>query len=217
MKFIMNRASIKCCITRHIVRSQLKCLQELGNGNIFKAYREMEMLIQRSLLRMELIGMAVDGNCLDTLSEQISDHIGRLEKEIFRLNGKRFAVNSSKTVAQVLRICKKNGTQAKRCTRADLEKCGNPIAKLILEHRSLIAILSNSIQPLIKKVENNRYGMIILTFFCDYFNKFVDILEFTVTVSVLQPPGESQCMNRIYKMSLKIFMRISKVRTHLIG
>lgn len=116
----------------------------------------MEMQIQKSLLHMEIVGIGVDSNRLDTLSLEISDHIGRLETEIFRLNGKRFPVNSSKTVAQVLKLCKKNGTQAKRCTRADLEKCSNPMAKLILEHRSLNAILSKTIQPLTHKVNDNR-------------------------------------------------------------
>lgn len=117
----------------------------------------MEMPIQRSLLHMERNGMGVDVKRLKTLGEQISDHIGRIESEIFRLNGKRFPVNSSKDVAQILKICKKDGTQAKKCTRANLMKCPNPMAKLILEHRSLNAILSKSIQPLAKKVINNRY------------------------------------------------------------
>lgn len=159
MLFIYFRASIKCCVTRHIIKSQMKILQEFGNGSIYKAFKEMDMPIQKVLLHMELNGMAVNLNCLETLTEQISDHIGRIETEIYRLNGKRFAVYSSKTVAQVLKICKKNGTQAKRCTRADLEKCSNPIAKLILEHRSLNAILSKSIQPLSTKVINNRLKM----------------------------------------------------------
>lgn len=117
----------------------------------------MDMPIQRSLLHMERNGMGVDANRLKTLGEQISDHIGRIESEIFRLNGKRFPVNSSKEVAQALKMHKKDGAQAKRCTRADLMKCSNPMAKLILEHRSLNAILSKSIQPLDKKVINNRY------------------------------------------------------------
>lgn len=117
----------------------------------------MEMKVQKSLLHMEQTGMALDRNALELLSEQISDYIGDLETEIFRMNGKRFAVNSSRSVAQALKIRKKNGTMAAKCTRAQLLQCTNPMAKLILEHRSLHAILTKSIQPLIRKTsENNR-------------------------------------------------------------
>lgn len=119
---------------------------------------EMEIPVQMSLLHMEQTGMALDRNQLEELSEEISSHIGELETEIFRLNGyRRFAVSSSREVAQALRIRTKNGSIAAKCTRSQLLKCEHPMAKLILEHRSLHAILSKSIQPLVKKTrENNR-------------------------------------------------------------
>lgn len=116
----------------------------------------MEMPIQKSLLHMEQTGMALDRDRLKALNEQISDHIGELEKEIYRLNGQRFAVNSSREVARVLRIRKKNGDIARKCARAQLLQSKNPIAKLILEHRSLHAILVKSVQPLIQKTRSNN-------------------------------------------------------------
>lgn len=117
----------------------------------------MEMPIQTSLLHMEQVGMALNRSSLDILNEQISEYLGDLEKEIYRLNGKRFAINSSKQVAQTLRIRKKNGSISAKCNRTQLMQCNHPIAKHILEHRSLNAILSKSIQPLIKKTnEDNR-------------------------------------------------------------
>lgn len=116
----------------------------------------MEMPIQKSLLHMEQIGMALDRRRLEELGLQISDYIGDLEAEIFRLNGKRFAVSSSRAVAQALQIRKKNGSMAAKCTRAQLLQSKKPIAKLILEHRSLHAILLKSIQPLIKKTHDNN-------------------------------------------------------------
>lgn len=116
----------------------------------------MEMPIQKSLLHMEQTGMALDRRKLEALGEQISDYIGELETEIYRLNGKRFAVSSSREVAKALHIRKRDGTATKKCTRAQLLQCKNPIAKLILEHRSLHAILQKSIQPLIRKTHNNN-------------------------------------------------------------
>lgn len=106
---------------------------------------------------MEKTGMAVRLSALENLNDQISDYVAELEAEIFRLHGKRFAVNSTRAVAQALKICNKNGTIARKCTRKTLQKSSHPLAKLILEHRSLHAILANSVQPLIKTVsENNR-------------------------------------------------------------
>lgn len=117
----------------------------------------MEMPIQMSLLHMEQTGMALDRSRLDKLREEISEHIGELQNEIFRLHGKRFAVSSSRAVADALRIRNRNGSMAKRCTRAQLLKSTNPIAQLILEHRSLHAIHSKSIVPLANKAhESNR-------------------------------------------------------------
>lgn len=116
----------------------------------------MEMPIQKSLLHMEQTGMALDRRRLEVLSEEISDFIGELETEIYRMNGKRFAVSSSRAVAQALQIRKKNGAMAAKCTRAQLLQCKKPIAKLILEHRSLHAILLKSIQPLINKTHDNN-------------------------------------------------------------
>ncbi|XP_031620779.1 DNA polymerase theta isoform X2 [Contarinia nasturtii] len=154
------RSSIKACVTIHIVREQSNILKKMGDGSIFTAFEDVEMPIQKSLLHMEQTGMSIDQNALNILSDEISEYVGDLEAEIFRLNGKRFAINSSRQVAQALKIRKKNGSIAAKCTRAQLLPCTNPMAKLILEHRSLYAILSKSIQPLIRKSnDNNRiYG-----------------------------------------------------------
>lgn len=128
-----------------------------SNENQLNYVVEMEMPVQKSLIHMEQTGMALDRNALEMLSEQISDYIGELETEIFRLNGKRFSVNSSRAVAQALQIRKKNGLMSAKCTRAQLLQSKHPMAQLILEHRSLHAILSKSIQPLIKKTtDKNR-------------------------------------------------------------
>lgn len=122
----------------------------------------MEMPVQKTLLHMEQTGMALERNALEVLSDQISDYIGELEAEIFRLNGKRFAINSSRQVAQALGVRKKNGSIAAKCTRVQLlQIINNPmapnckLAKLTLEHRSLHAILSKSVQPLIKMTSDD--------------------------------------------------------------
>lgn len=126
------------------------------NALLRKTFHEMETPIQRSLLHMELVGMALNATALNDIKLAISDHIERLENELFRLHGKRFSVGSSRSVAQALRICRKNGAIAGRCTRKALLSSKHPLAKLVLEHRSLTAILSGSIQPLSRKIVNDR-------------------------------------------------------------
>lgn len=211
--FNFNRACLKSCITRRILQAQTLCLKEMGDGSIYKAFKEMDMPIQRSLLHMERNGMGVDSNRLAMLAQQISDHIGRIESEVFRLNGKRFPVNSSRDVAQALKICKKDGTQAKKCTRDDLMKCSNPMAKLILEHRSLNAILCKSIQPLAKKVINNRYFIANHSIFKTFIipKMHFQISAFMEIVTVLQTQAGSQCMSQICKMLQRTFTSSSKV------
>lgn len=139
----------------HYLENDFYC-SSIHSNDKKNQFTEMEMPIQKSLIHMEQTGMGVDRNALDALSEKISDYIGELEQEIFRLNGKRFSVNSSKAVAQALGIRKKNGSMAAKCTRVQLLQSNHPMAKWILEHRSLHAILSKSIQPLIKKITNNN-------------------------------------------------------------
>lgn len=215
--FNFNRACLKSCITRHILAAQTLRLKEMGDGSIYTAFKEMDMPIQRSLLHMERNGMGVDANRLKTLREQISDHIGRIESEIWRLNGKRFPVNSSRAVAQALNIYKKDGTQAKKCTRADLMKCSNPMAKMILEHRSLNAILSKSIQPLAEKVINNRYFIANYSIFIRTFiisRTQFPISDFMEIATVLHTLAGSQCMSQICKMLQRTFTSSSKVQIY---
>lgn len=136
-----------------MIHTKLKNIQA---SSINQFSIDMEMPIQKSLIHMEQTGMALDRCKLEALSEEISDYIGELETEIYRLNGKRFLVSSSREVAKVLQIRKRDGTNAKKCTRTQLLQSKKPIAKWILEHRSLHAILLKSIQPLIKKTHNNN-------------------------------------------------------------
>lgn len=108
------------------------------------------MPIQKSLLRMELYGMSVDGIGVKKLCSDISDAIRKLEIEMFRLTGKHLNVTSKREVAEVLQM------KIKSCSRSDMENSSNPIAKLVLDHRKLSFILSNVIQPLLRNICDNR-------------------------------------------------------------
>lgn len=114
----------------------------------------MEMPIQKSLLQMEITGIAVDRHLMENLNLEINDHMRKLEQDMQRLNGKPFRVNSRQEIARILRIPQSKGNV--KIPRAEIEKSDHPIAKLLLQHRSLGAILAKTIQPLSKTIIGNR-------------------------------------------------------------
>lgn len=110
----------------------------------------MEMPIQKSLLRMELNGLSIDSNAMQSLSSDISEVIRKLESEIYRQTGKHLNVTSRREVADVLQL------KSRTCCRYDLEKSSHPVAKLVLDHRKNSFILTNVIQPLLRNICGNR-------------------------------------------------------------
>lgn len=114
----------------------------------------MEMPIQKSLLSMECTGIAVDRHLMENLNLEINDHMRQLEADMQRLNGKPFRVASRQEIARVLRLPHGRGNE--KISRAEIERSEHPIAKLLLQHRSLGAILAKTVQPLLKTIVDNR-------------------------------------------------------------
>lgn len=110
----------------------------------------MEMPIQKSLLKMELHGLPIDSNAMQSLSSDISEVIRQLESEIYRQTGKHLNVTSRREVAEVLQL------KTRTCCRYDLENNSHPVAKIVLDHRKNSFILTNVVQPLLKNICENR-------------------------------------------------------------
>lgn len=102
---------------------------------------------------MENTGIAVNRHLMENLNLEINDHMRLLEQDMTKLNGKPFRVNSRQEIARILRIPNAKGNVI---PRAEIEKSTHPIAKLLLQHRSLGAILGKTIQPLLKTIVGNR-------------------------------------------------------------
>lgn len=114
----------------------------------------MEMPIQKSLLLMEITGIAVNHHLIENLNLEITDHMRQLEQDMHALNGSTFRFYSRQEIARILRIPHANPNT--KISRDEIEKSDHPIAKLLLQHRSLSAILSKTIQPLMKTIVGNR-------------------------------------------------------------
>ena len=156
------RTSTESLIIMQVMSSLTENLQSIGKGYIHKVFKDLEMPIQLSLLRMELKGFAVNESKLYDLSEKITKLLKNLEENIYEVNGRKFNLSSSKDVAQVLGIYK-NLQIAKRkrisTSKQVLGKLELPLADLIIQHRKMNAILSNSIQPLLNSIKNSKiYG-----------------------------------------------------------
>lgn len=103
---------------------------------------------------MENTGIAVSRHLMENLNLEINDLMRQLEQDMQKINGKPFRINSRQEIARILLIS--NAKANVKIPRAEIEKSNHPIAKLLLQHRSLGAILSKTIQPLLRNIIGNR-------------------------------------------------------------
>lgn len=115
---------------------------------------DVEMAIQKSLLYMESTGIAVNRHMMENLNLDINDNMRQLEQDMQKINGKPFRINSRQEIARILRIPYSNSNV--KIPRSEIEKSNHPIARLLLQYRSLEAILMKTIQPLMKTIVGNR-------------------------------------------------------------
>lgn len=116
-----------------------------------RLYEEIERPLITLLARMEINGVRVDPAVLKDMSKELDGEIGRLEKEVHRLAGCVFNINSPRQLADVL--FRKLGLQAGRRTKVTkgfstsidiLEELAenHPVARQVLEYRQLAKLKS---------------------------------------------------------------------------
>ncbi|TYO97567.1 DNA polymerase I [Geothermobacter ehrlichii] len=109
-----------------------------------KLFYEVELPLERLLAEMEWTGVRIDADFLAGLSEEFSARLRQLEDEIFTLAGTRFNVASPKQLGEVLfeRMKLPRGKKTKTGWSTDVEVLTrlaeeHPVARLVLDHRSL--------------------------------------------------------------------------------
>lgn len=104
------------------------------------------------IAKMEYNGIGVNLNYLQNLPDKFAELVNSIEKKAFEIAGRQFSFGSSKEVAKIL------GFKGKRASTSKdvLQLHNNPIAKLILNWRKLNGILTKTINPLLRVVENGR-------------------------------------------------------------
>lgn len=82
------RASVRACVADKIVRAQMQQMERIGSSGLLKVFRDVEMPVQKSLLTMELCGMAVDRSIMEKLNLRMNELMNELENEMYRMHGK---------------------------------------------------------------------------------------------------------------------------------
>jgi len=147
-------------------------IKELEKKNMTALAQEIELPLTEVLVKMEIRGVKIDVERLESLALKIGGKIDKIKKEIFQLAGGEFNVNSTRELASVL--FEKLGipaegvkrTKTNYSTAADtLEqiKSLHPIVNLVIQYRELAKIKSTYADALPKLV-NPKTGCVHTTF-----------------------------------------------------
>ena len=130
---------------------------ELKKAGIESLFFDIEMPLIYVLAEMEQTGVKLDTVALKQSSEELTEALLKLEKEIHELAGVKFNINSSKQVGEILferlkieEKAKKTKTGSYSTSEDILEKLRSkhPVVDKLLEYRGLKKLLSTYIDAL---------------------------------------------------------------------
>jgi DNA polymerase-1 len=130
-------------------------------------YRRIEQPLIPLLADMEIWGVKVDREGLETLSAELESDLCRLEKKIFELSGEEFNLNSPQQLAHVLfhkiQLQPSRRTRVTKCYSTSLDILQelaplHPLAQYALEYRQLAKLKSSYADslPLLINPETGR-------------------------------------------------------------
>ena len=154
-------------ITLRLAEKLLPMVAESGQEPLF---REVEMPLVGVLTGMERSGVRIDAAFLNALSREFEGKLAALEQQIHQMAGGPFNVASPRQLGEVLfeRLKLPRGRKTKTGWSTDSEVLANlaeeqPIAALLLEHRSL-AKLKGTYTDALPKLVNPDTGRIHTSF-----------------------------------------------------
>jgi len=124
-----------------------------------RLFHEIELPLIDVLIDMEEVGIAIDTDFLSELSTQLDGQIRQLEREIYRLSGHPFNINSTQQLARVLfdELHLPRGPRTKTGYSVSQEvleslRDAHPIVNAILEYRQLLKLKSTYVDALPRQV-----------------------------------------------------------------
>jgi DNA polymerase I len=134
---------------------------QLTEKKLEEVFEKIELPLAEVLAEMERVGVRVDPQALDEMSQSMEKEVRRLEKEIWELAGTDFNVNSPIQLADVLfdklnlEPAAKRGKAKARSTAAEvLADLGarHPLPKKVIEYREVAKLKSTYVDALPKLI-----------------------------------------------------------------
>jgi DNA polymerase-1 len=132
--------------------------EDIEKENMSYVYKEIELPIVSIIKQMEENGILIDVEHLKKISKEYHQELSIIEKNIYKIAGQEFNINSPKQLAEILfdklniptKGIKKSAGGSISTRESELEKIkeDHPIAKEILKHRELQKLLSTYIDTL---------------------------------------------------------------------
>ncbi len=157
---LINTISMKA---KFIYDSKEELLNKISEYSEEELFNNIEMPLVNVLADMELTGIKVDHKYLENVRDDLDIKIKELEKEIYKLAGQEFNINSPAQLSKVLFVdmeipYPKRVTNGKYSTSKDiLDKIAfvNPIVDKILEYRMLSKLYSNYAVGLLNEIRED--------------------------------------------------------------
>ncbi len=137
------------------LRLALLLAPELGREGLTTVLRDIEMPLVGVLADMELAGIRILPRELERYGAEIEDQLAALEEEIYALCGRRFNINSTRQLQEILFTWRKltpvRKTRTGYSTDVDVLEAlaaQDPVPEKILEHRKLSKLKSTYIDAL---------------------------------------------------------------------
>ena len=137
-------------------------MEELRRHSLLDLLNNIELPLLPVLMQMEIYGVALDGEFLRNLNDQLSEQIGILEKEIYDSVGHHFNINSTKQLGDILfgelKLPSGKKTKTGFSVSADVIESlrgQHPIVDYLLEYRQLSKLKSTYVDGLLAQMDHD--------------------------------------------------------------
>ncbi len=151
--------------TNNFFDAAKKILEDLKKENLWKVYEEIELPLIPIIEEMGKSGVLIDQKYLNELSQKYNKKLKDLEKEIWKLCGVEFNLNSPKQLSEVLFMTlglklkngKKTAGGVASTKESELEKMKDmhPSIPLILEYREFAKLVGTYVDAIPKLIASD--------------------------------------------------------------